>query len=42
MIEGNFELMNEDKEPQDIAFGDGGPGQSWLARMCFGLFLHKN
>ncbi|KAH8109632.1 hypothetical protein DFH11DRAFT_1548084 [Phellopilus nigrolimitatus] len=35
VIEGNFEIMNEEKEPQEIAFGDGAPGQSWLARICY-------
>ena len=35
MIEGNLELANLYKEPQEIAFEDG-DGGSWLARMCFG------
>ncbi|KLO11866.1 S-adenosyl-L-methionine-dependent methyltransferase [Schizopora paradoxa] len=35
MIEGNMELANSFKQPQEIAFGEGGPGQSWMARMCF-------
>ena len=38
MTEGNLEMQNENKTGMDIAFGDGGPGQSWLARATFGLF----
>ncbi|KAI5118738.1 hypothetical protein M0805_000067 [Coniferiporia weirii] len=34
-IEGNLELMNGDGQAQEVAFGEGGPGQSWMARMCF-------
>ena len=34
--EGNFQLLNEHKQPQEIAFGDGLPGQSWFARTLFG------
>lgn len=38
VTEGNLEMQNENKTGMDIAFGDGGPGQSWLARATFGLF----
>ncbi len=31
-----MELANSFKEPQEIAFGEGSPRQSWMARMCFG------
>ncbi|KLO18675.1 S-adenosyl-L-methionine-dependent methyltransferase [Schizopora paradoxa] len=34
-IEGNMELRNSFREPAEVAFGQGGPGQSWMARMCF-------
>lgn len=35
--EGNLELQNESKTGgQDIAFGEGAPGHSWLARTLFG------
>jgi len=34
-IEGNLELRNSFREPAEIAFGEGGPGHSWMARMCF-------
>lgn len=37
-VEGNFEIMNEERVPQEIAFGEGAPWQSWVARMCFGQF----
>ena len=36
-IEGNMELRNSFREPAEVAFGQGGPGQSWMARMCFGM-----
>ncbi|TDL19125.1 S-adenosyl-L-methionine-dependent methyltransferase [Rickenella mellea] len=32
IADGDHNLLNERKELQEIAFGDGGPGQSWLAR----------
>lgn len=32
-----MELRNSFREPAEIAFGEGGPGQSWMARMCFGI-----
>lgn len=28
--------MNEQKQPQELAYGDGAPGQSWFARTLFG------
>lgn len=34
--EGNLEMKNESGDGQDCAFGQGGPGQSWLARSTFG------
>lgn len=34
--EGNLEMYNEQKTGQEPAFGDGLPGQSWLARATFG------
>lgn len=37
MTESDLALDNERKEPQDIAIGDGMPGQSWLARIFFGM-----
>lgn len=36
MTEGNLEVHNEYGQPQEIAFGEGEPGQSWLARALFG------
>ncbi|KAI5123372.1 hypothetical protein M0805_001793 [Coniferiporia weirii] len=33
--EGNLEMQNEQMTGQEPAFGDGGPGQSWLARATF-------
>ncbi|THH11984.1 hypothetical protein EW145_g276 [Phellinidium pouzarii] len=33
--EGNLEMQNEQLNGQEPAFGDGGPGQSWLARATF-------
>lgn len=41
-VEGNFEVMNEQRVPQEIAFGEGTPWQSWVARMCFGQFPEKS
>jgi len=35
LIEGNFEILNEFGEVQERAYGEGGPGQSWFARICF-------
>ena len=32
--------MNEHRVPQEIAFGEGAPGQSWFARMCFGTLFN--
>jgi len=34
-VEGNFEIMNEQRVPQEVALGEGAPWQSWVARMCF-------
>lgn len=36
VTEGNLEVHNENGQPQEIAFGEGEPGQSWLARALFG------
>lgn len=38
ITEGNLEMQNEHKVGIEPAFGEGGPGQSWLARACFGMF----
>ncbi len=38
ITEGNLEMQNEHKVGIEPAFGEGGPGQSWLARACFGTF----
>ncbi|TDL18966.1 S-adenosyl-L-methionine-dependent methyltransferase [Rickenella mellea] len=35
IADGDPNLLNEHKELQEMAFGDGGPGQSWLARGMF-------
>ncbi|KLO14679.1 S-adenosyl-L-methionine-dependent methyltransferase [Schizopora paradoxa] len=35
ITEGNLEMQNENKVGIEPAFGEGGPGQSWLARACF-------
>ena len=36
MTEGNLEMQNEKEQAQEIALGEGEPGQSWLARATFG------
>lgn len=36
LCEGNLDLHNAYKVSQEPAYGEGGPGQSWLARMCLG------
>ncbi|TDL26101.1 S-adenosyl-L-methionine-dependent methyltransferase [Rickenella mellea] len=35
MIEGSVEMLNSNKEPQEVAWGDDTPGQSWMARTLF-------
>ncbi|TDL19118.1 S-adenosyl-L-methionine-dependent methyltransferase [Rickenella mellea] len=35
IIDGDHNLLNSKKEMQDLAYGSGGPGQSWLARAIF-------
>ncbi|TDL19119.1 S-adenosyl-L-methionine-dependent methyltransferase [Rickenella mellea] len=35
MVEGDHNLWNSKKELQELAYGTGGPGQSWYARAMF-------
>ena len=37
-MDGDFDILNEYKEPQERAYGDGQPGASWFARMCYGVW----
>ena len=39
LVDGNFEILNEHKHPQERAYGDGNPGASWFARMCYGTLF---
>ena len=39
--EGNLEMYNEDLTAQDRVYGDGAPGQSWLARATFGTMTYS-
>ncbi|GAB1521736.1 hypothetical protein RhiTH_004833 [Rhizoctonia solani] len=39
VIEGDLQLWSYNREPQEIAYGDGDRNKSWMARMLFGALL---
>lgn len=38
VVEGDLQLFSHTREPQEIAYGDGDPNKSWMARMLFEAF----
>ncbi|QRV74817.1 hypothetical protein RhiJN_17527 [Ceratobasidium sp. AG-Ba] len=38
IVEGDLQLCSYTREPQEIAYGDGDPNKSWMARMLWEAF----